>query len=196
MTAWNSSPWEPVFSSFTSFIAVKSQITSILEATPAPTDTRPEAAAVIFDGSALINTLPPRGSKPFEEYAIKDVIPSVEAFATVYRRTDIIFYVYIANSLKAETRHMRSQGARHRVTDKGKLSPVWRSFLWDNDNKTDLFNFLADNIVERCQRNVNVTSEERAVSNQLISLEGSAPSNHEEAVSRLFPVCSCAQGTL
>ena len=87
---------------------------------------------------------------------------------------------------------MRSQGARHRVTDKGKLSPVWRSFLWDNDNKTDLFNFPADNIVERCQRNVNVTSEERAVSNQLISLERSAPINHEEAESRFF-LCAPAR---
>ena len=93
----------------------KPQLTSILEAKTATADTRPEAAAVIFDGSALINTLPPRESKPFKEYAIKDVIPSVEVFATVYRRTDIVFDVYIANSLKAETRPMRSQGERRRV---------------------------------------------------------------------------------
>ena len=55
-------------------------------------------------------------------------------------------------------------------------------FLGDNDNKTDLFNFLADKIVERCQGTVViVTRKEGAVSNQLISLEGIAPCNHEEA---------------
>ena len=107
----------------------KSQLASILEAKIATTDTRPEASAIIVDGSALINTLPPRASKMFEEYATKDVIPSVEAFAAIYRRTDIVFDVYIANSLKAETWSKRGQGARCRVTDKGKLPPVWRSFL-------------------------------------------------------------------
>ena len=73
------------------------------------------------------------------------------------------------------------------MTDKGKLPQAWRSFLSDNDNKTDLFNFLADKIVERCQGTVViVTREEGAVSNQLISLEGIAPCYHEEADSRLF----------
>ena len=160
----------------------KSQLASILEAKIATTVTRPEASAIIVDESALINTLPPRASKSFEEYATKDVILSVEAFAAIYRRTDIVFDVYIANSLKAETRSKRGQGARRRVTDKGKLPPVWRIFLRDNDNNTDLFNLLADIIVERCQETVViVTREEGAVSNQLISLEGIAPCNHEEA---------------
>ena len=53
-----------------------------------------------------------------------------------------------------------------------------------NDNKTDLFYFLADKIVERCQG--TVVREEGVVSSQLISLEGMAPCNHEEADSRLF----------
>ena len=53
-------------------------------------------------------------------------------------------------------------------------------FFWNNDNKTDLFNFLADKIVEKFQGNVViVTMEEGAVSNQLISLEGMSPCNHE-----------------
>ena len=81
----------------------------------------------------------------------------------------------------------RGQCARRRVTEKGKLPPIWRSFLRDNENKTDLFNFLADKIVERCQGIVVIeTREEGAVSNQLISLEEIAPCNHEEAESRLF----------
>ena len=89
----------------------KSQLASILETKLAAADTIPEASAIIVDGSALINTLPPRASKSFEEYATKDVIPTVEAFASIYRRTDITFDVYRPTSLKAETRSKRGQGA-------------------------------------------------------------------------------------
>ena len=89
----------------------KSQLASILKTTIGTADTRPEASAIIVDGSALINTLPPRASKTFEKYATKDVIPTVEAFASIYRRTDIIFDVYRPTSLKAETRSKRGQGA-------------------------------------------------------------------------------------
>ena len=76
----------------------KSQLASILKTKLATADTIPEASAIIVDGSALINTLPPR-------------FPTVEAFASIYRRTDIIFDVYRPTSLKAETRSKRGQGA-------------------------------------------------------------------------------------
>ena len=77
----------------------------------ATADTIPEASAIIVDGLALMNTLSPRASKTFEEYATKDVIPTVEAFVSIYRRTDTIFDVYRPTSLKAETRSKRGQGA-------------------------------------------------------------------------------------
>ena len=107
----------------------KSQLASILETKIAVLDARPEAYAIIVDGSALINALLPRASKTFEDYASKYVIPTVEAFSAIYRRTDIVFDVYRSTSLKAETRSKRGQGTRRRVSDKGKLPAVWRSFL-------------------------------------------------------------------
>ena len=38
-----------------------------------------EPEAIIIDGSAFINSLPPRTSKPFEEYAKLNVLPIVQA---------------------------------------------------------------------------------------------------------------------
>lgn len=71
-------------------------------------------------------------------------------------------------------------GARYRVTDKGKSPPNWQNFLRDN-NKTELFNFLADKIVYMCTPNaVIVTKEEDAVSNHTISLDGVTLYNHED----------------
>jgi len=139
----------------------KSQLATILEAHVTLPDAKPEADVIIIDGSALVNSLPPRTSKTFEEYAALDVVPTVQAYSSTYKRTDIVFDVYWSSSLKAETRSKRGIGARRRVTDKGKIPPNWRSFLRDNNNKTELFNFLADKIVEMCTHNtVIVTREE------------------------------------
>ena len=98
--------------------------------------------------------------KQLRNMQTKDVIPTVEAFTSIYRRTDIVFDVYRPTSLKAETRSKCGQGARRRVTDKGRLPPVWRSFFRNNDNKTELFNFLA------------LTRLLKGVSGMLSSLQG------------------------
>ena len=61
-----------------------------------------------------------------------------------------MFDVYWSSSLKGETRSKRGIGARRRVADKGN---TWHSFLRDNSNKTELFNFLADKIVKMYSNN-------------------------------------------
>ena len=86
-------------------------------------------------------------SKTFEEYAVQDVVPKIQMYSSKYERTDIIFDVYWTSSLKAETRSNTGKGDRRRVTDKTKLPLYWKSFLRDSDNKTELFQFLADKIV-------------------------------------------------
>ena len=83
----------------------KSQLVSILEA-----DTKLEASAIIVDGAALINTMPPHATKILKEYETKDVIPTVEAFTAIYRRTYIVFDVFSPTCLKAETRSKHGQG--------------------------------------------------------------------------------------
>ena len=81
----------------------KSQLAVILEAHVTLPDTEPEADVIIIDGSALVNSLPPRTSKTFEEYAVLDVVPTVLAYSSKYKRTDIGFDVYQPLNLKAET---------------------------------------------------------------------------------------------
>ena len=56
-----------------------------------------------------------------------------------------------------------------------------------NDNKTDLFNFLADKIEQVPSPNmVIVTKEDNALSYHTISLEGVPPCSHKEADTRIF----------
>ena len=72
---------------------------------------------------------------------------------TILCPTDIVFDVYRPSSLEAEARSKLGHGARRRVTSKCKVPSNWRNFLRDNDNKTDLFNFLADKIEQMTSPN-------------------------------------------
>ncbi|KAJ8333969.1 hypothetical protein SKAU_G00412880 [Synaphobranchus kaupii] len=165
----------------------KSQLAAILETLVKIPDMGPEADCIIIDGSALVNSLPPRTSKTFEDYAALDVLPTIQAYSTKYKRTDIVFDVYRPSSLKSETRSKRGRGVRRRVMSTSKVPSNWWNFLRDSDNKTEIFNFLADKITQMSATNIIiVTKEEDAASNHLISLAKMAPCSHEEADTRIF----------
>ncbi|CAC5425958.1 unnamed protein product [Mytilus coruscus] len=85
----------------------KSQLATILETHFTPPDTEPEAGVIILNGSALINALPPRISKTFEEYAALEVVPMEQTYSCTYTRTDIVFDVYWSSSLKLK--HYQSE---------------------------------------------------------------------------------------
>ena len=155
-----------------SFPAILNEV-AIIETHATIIDTEPDADAIIIDGSAMINTLTPPNTKTFEEYAATDVLPTLQLCSVKYQITDIVFDVYHASSLKAETR------SRRRVTGNGKLTANWRCFLRHNDNKNELFNFLAYKIAEMHTSNVVI------VSNRIISLNSCTPKPHQKRVAEL-----------
>lgn len=67
-------------------VNLKSQV-SIPEA-------EPYANTIIIDGAALVNSLPPRSSQTFEEYAMLDFRPTIKAYSIKYKRTDIVLDVF------------------------------------------------------------------------------------------------------
>ena len=165
----------------------KSQLVEILETQIVKSDIEPEADFIIIDGSALLNALPTQASKTFDDYAKNDVFPTIEALSAKYKRTDVVFDVYLPCSLKSETREKRGQGIRRRVTSISKTPKNWQNFLRDGNNKTELFYFLADKIAEiSTSHTIVITKGENVVSNQLISSENLAPCSHEEADTRIF----------
>ena len=58
-------------------------------------------------------------------------------------RLDVVCGEYTAYSLKAETRTRRGKGIRRRVEPSNAIPGNWQEFLRINDNKTELFSFLA-----------------------------------------------------
>ena len=165
----------------------KSQLTELLQAQVAIPDKEPGGDTIIIDGSALIQSLPPCTSKSFDDYAREDIIQKVESYCTKYQRVDIVFDVYKYASLKSETRSKRGQGMRRRVTGTSKTPSNWRNFLRDDNNKTELFHFLADKICEvQTSSTVIVTKGEDVISNSRKPLGDISLCSHEEADTQIF----------
>ena len=164
----------------------KSQLAEILQSQVTLPESEPSGDAIIIDGSAMINSLPPRSSKTFDEYAREDILSKVESFGAKYKRVDIIFDIYKKSSLKSETRSKRGQGMRRRVTGGSKTPSNWKSFMRDDNNKTELFQFLAEKMCEAQTSTVIVTKGEEAISNSSKSLDSLTPCYHEEADTRIF----------
>jgi len=76
---------------------------------------------------------------------------------------------------------------RRRVTGTTKTPQSWRSFLRDDSNKTELFNFLADKMCDAdTTSTIIVTRGDNAICNKVRSVDAVAPCSHEEADTRVF----------
>lgn len=165
----------------------KSQLTDILQSHVDLPESAPEGDCIIIDGAALINAIPPRTSKTFDDYVNEDILPKIQSFGSKYDRVDLIFDVYKTSSLKSGTRKKRGKGVRRRVTGTTRTPPNWRSFLRDDENKTELFRFIAEKLctaVTRCT--LIVTKDDLAMTNGTTDLNDVSPCSHEEADTRIF----------
>jgi len=73
--------------------------------------------------------------------------------------TGLVWYLYMADSLKADTRNKRGKGVRRRVEPSSAVPPNWQEFL-HIDNKTELFSFLASNVAD-IDTNKNLITTQR-----------------------------------
>ena len=69
----------------------KSQLTEILQAQVDIPERAPEVEVIMVDGSAMVNTTPPRTSKTFDDYAREDILPKIKFYGTIYKRVDVVF---------------------------------------------------------------------------------------------------------
>ena len=165
----------------------KSDLSDIVQAKVALPEKKPETDVLIVDGSAMVNELPPRSPKTFDEYVRTDILSRIEKYSLVYKRTDIVFDVYWQSSLKSEARSRRGKAIRRRVVGKGKTPSNWQSILRDAKNKQELFHLIADEVEGiKTANKVIVTKADHAVSNHTTNLDGVDPCSHEEADTRIF----------
>ena len=126
----------------------------------------------------------------YDDDATKVFLPYVSNHLQTVSRIDIVWDVYLKESLKSTTREKRGKGVRRRVAPTTVLPPKWSDFLHVAENKTDLFQFLSEQVIRL------VTEEGKCIystngTNVICSLADAdfsnlAPCSHEEADTRLF----------
>ena len=81
----------------------------------------------------------------FLKYA-ESIFKVLLTYFNFFKRIDIVFDVYLPNSLKAATREKRGKGIRKRVSAENKCPGNWLQFLKDAINKKELNEFLAETL--------------------------------------------------
>ena len=64
---------------------------------------------IILDGAAIVNIIKPNGVTTFKQYATQNFIPYIKHQLISCQRIDIVWDVYVENSLKASARHKRGK---------------------------------------------------------------------------------------
>ena len=143
----------------------------------------------IFDGAAVVHFLPVGEAKTFGEYAKEVFLPYVMSELQKSFRVDIVWDVYLKDSLKLSTRESRGTGARRRVSQNVKLPGNWKNFLRNDNNKDELFQFLANECVANDTENkviVSTLNESVVSSSPELQTERLQPCTQEEADSRIL----------
>jgi hypothetical protein len=158
----------------------------------------PDVDVKIFDVAAIINILElliilkPNGCQTFIEYSQNVFIPFVERQIQSVSRVDIVWDEYITNSLKATTRGKRVQGIRRRVKLDARIPGSWEAFLRVDENKTELFGYLADQVIAltcECDSNKQIITTKGSDVLSNIPIEESSiisPCTHKEADTSLL----------
>ena len=144
---------------------------------------------IIFDGAAIVNMLKPIGVKTFQDYATHVFLPFIKAKLQNVQRVDIIWDVYVEDSLKSTARENRGKGVQRRVAPSNAIPGKWQEFLRLSDNKTELYTFLAHQIVENFSgdKEVYTTCGQNVLCSRIVQdVSPLAPCSHEEADTRIF----------
>ena len=91
-----------------------------------------------------------RSIKTFHDYAEKKVITFIEKNLATTKCVDVIWDRYLSDSLKAITRQCRGARVRQRLPSNvnGKIPNYWNSYLQNETNKIELFQYLSGMIAQ------------------------------------------------
>ena len=153
--------------------------------------------AVLLDGAAIINMLPPGAATTFKEYSELVFLPYVHSQLRKTDRVDIVWDEYIPNSLKAMTRQKRGKGTRRRVQPGTKIPGNWKAFLRIDENKMELFAFLAQQCtqIHTDGKVVSTLGKLTILNSPMEDTSRLSPCTHEEAETKLLLHAADASST-
>ena len=98
----------------------------------------PKVYAITVDGVAVVNMLYPAPRMTLEDYAIKRCVLYVSSLLKVSDRVDIELAAYWDGSLKKQECMNKGEGMHKKVIPSSRVPNKWASFLWVDENKTEL----------------------------------------------------------
>ena len=148
---------------------------------------RPDVQMIILDGAAIVNMIKPGTSDSFNDYISTIMVYIRSQFSGEVARVDMVFDIYRKESLKAGTRQKRGKGIRRRVEGKNKVPGNWQEFLRMDDNKSELFCLISEQVVHEVFPGlVIITHGENVLSSTPCDIEELTGCTHEEADTRMF----------
>ena len=166
----------------------KSDLLACFEELSEASHAKPVVQSIFIDGPAIVNMLRPVNCSMYKEYLTKVFLPFIsQQFENVCQRVDIVWDAYIKNSLKLTARSKRGLGIRRIILPDSKIPSNWHSFLRVDQNKEELFRFLATEASSlECRGLVISTRDQLAVSNCDVEKSMIEPCDQEEADTRMF----------
>ena len=128
-------------------------------------------------------------ARPSQDYAENCFIPYLQTEVRNVKRLEIVWDIYLPNSLKPATREKQGAGKRRRVEGSTEIPAKWGSFLRNDQNKSKLFHFLSDFIHKNFRlagKTVVATVNEHILTFLDRNNEFLQPCNHEDADMRMF----------
>ena len=106
----------------------------------------PPVDAVILNGAVIVQMLEPKTSCPFDEYFSIVFATYVLKQLENAKRVDLVWDVYLDDSLKKSLREKRGAGQRRKVMGSTRIPSDWKGFLRVDGNKEELLKLLADKV--------------------------------------------------
>ena len=142
---------------------------------------------IILDGAVITNMLAPGGAKTCSDYATHGFLPYVTFQLQHAIRVDVVWDECLPDSLKTDTRTKRGRGIRRRVEASSSIPGNCQAFLRIDENKVELFSFLATRLAAReTEKQVISTLHKDVVCTHDRYIAGLAPCTHEEADTRML----------
>lgn len=138
--------WPPALSQHGKLRLINSK-SELLDCLDTPNIQQPDTYdAKVFDGAAVVHSLPTAEVSTFGEYSQQVFLPWVTRQLQNCNRVDIVWDTYKHDSLKESTREKRGKGIRRKVSHQARLPLNFVHFLRDTKNKEELFALLSDDL--------------------------------------------------
>ena len=144
--SYENQPWPPSLSDQGQLR--RGQKADLLKCQPQATSpvSTPLVDAVIVDGAVIVQMLEPKPSRTFDEYFSIVFAPCVLKQLENAKRVDLVWHVYLDDSLKKSLREKRGAGQRSKVMGSTRIPSDWKGFLRVDGNKEELFKLIADKV--------------------------------------------------